>query len=347
MTKLTITITRAGLERFTAAQLDDDLDLGISSVGLTDADFVVAPTVDALPGEFRRVATISGDQVGDNIVHMTIRDDDPVGYTARGFGLFLADGTLFGVYGQAELLFEKSPAATLLAAIDIAFPAGDVGELVFGNTDFLNPPATSERKGVVELATRAEGLTGTDPLRVPSVDVVAAMLAQRVPIGVVLMWSGTDATVPAGWAICDGREVDRSDGAGRIATLDLRDRVAVGAGGARAPLDRFGQANRNVDTTDAGAHTHTGEAAGHTHRFQAAGSTTAPGTSMTVSADIGTEAAGGGTGRILRNFNIAIDGPTDASAASALTIDQAGTHRHAIEVDVTQPSIALHFIMKV
>jgi hypothetical protein len=165
MTSLTLMITRAGQARFTAAQLDADINLGIAQIGLTDSAFLSAPTLEVLPGEFKRLASISGEQVGDNIVHMTIRDESPDGYTARGFGLFLADGTLFATYAQADRLFEKSPRATFLAAIDIAFPAGDVAELRFGNTDFLNPPATTERKGVVELATDAEIADGVDAAR--------------------------------------------------------------------------------------------------------------------------------------------------------------------------------------
>ena len=177
MTSLTLMITRAGQARFTAAQLDAEINLGVAAIGLTDAPFVSAPTLEALPGEFKRLASISGEQVGDNIVHLGIRDDSADTYTARGFGLFLADGTLFATYAQADRLFQKSSRATLLAAIDIAFPTGDVSELRFGNTDFLNPPATTERKGVVELATEAEALAGLDMQRVASVGIMARVLA--------------------------------------------------------------------------------------------------------------------------------------------------------------------------
>ena len=180
MTSLALMITRAGQVRFTAAQLDAEINLGIAQIGLTDASFVSAPTLEALPGEFKRIGSISGEQVGDNIVHMTIRDDSADGYTARGFGLFLADGTLFATYAQADRLFEKSPRATFLAAIDIAFPTGDVSELRFGNTDFLNPPATTAVKGVVELATQAEADAGTDTRRVAPVSVMKASIALAI-----------------------------------------------------------------------------------------------------------------------------------------------------------------------
>ena len=154
--------------------------LPISAVGLTDQPIVAAPTLEALPGEFRRLTMVSGKQVGDAVVHLTMRDDAELGYTARGFGLFLADGTLFAAYGQNDALFQKSPRATFLSAIDIAFPTGNIDRLTFGNTDFLNPPATTETKGVVELATEVEGLAGTDTLRTPPVSVARAMIAAMV-----------------------------------------------------------------------------------------------------------------------------------------------------------------------
>lgn len=172
---LTITMTNAGRERFTAAQVGEGIELQISSVGLTDAKFVIAPTLDALPGEFRRIQTISGEAVGNNIVHMVIRDTDAVGYSVRGIGLFLADGTLFAVYGQPDPIFEKSTLTTLHLALDIAFTTPDIDALTFGDTNFLIPPATEVTRGVVELATIEEAEAG-DATRVTTGWVVAAML---------------------------------------------------------------------------------------------------------------------------------------------------------------------------
>lgn len=328
MNKLTLMITRAGQARFTAAQLDADINLGIAQIGLTDAPFVSAPTLEVLPGEFKRLASISGEQVGDNIVHMTIRDESPDGYTARGFGLFLADGTLFATYAQQEQLFEKSPRAVFLAAIDIAFPTGDIAELSFGNTDFLNPPATTARKGVVRMATSDEAASGTSTETV----VTPADLRRAVPIGAITMWFGPTATVPNGWAICDGREVNRSDGTGLIKTPDLRDRVPVGSG-TYGPGETFGASEKT--TSQAGTHTHQVEVSGRT------GNAT---TGLTLTTTKKTDTAGGGTDDTIRGVVL-----NDAEHSHAVTLNgtaaAAGAHEHT--VDVTQPSIALLFIMKV
>jgi hypothetical protein len=166
---LALVMTTGGLERFTAAQLDDDVDLTITEVGLTAATFVVAPTLTALPGEFRRIDTLSGDQIGDNIIHLLVRDEAAVAYTVRGFGLFLADGTLFAVYGQDDPIVEKAIGSTTLHAIDIAFPTADINAITFGDTNFLNAPATTETAGVARKATQAEVTAGAaaDPFVTP------------------------------------------------------------------------------------------------------------------------------------------------------------------------------------
>lgn len=174
---LSLMMTTAGLGRFTAAQVEDDIDLTVAQVGFTNTAFVASPTLTALPGEFRRIATISGQAIGNNVVHMIIRDEAPISYEVCGFGLFLADGTLFAFYGQGTPIAEKAAIATLQMAIDIAFPTSDIANIVFGDTNFLNPPATTEIAGVVELATQAEADAGADIRRVAPVSVMRASIA--------------------------------------------------------------------------------------------------------------------------------------------------------------------------
>ena len=52
------------------------------------------------------------------------------------------------------------------------------------------------------------------------VDVSISNLDVGVPTGVILLWSGSIASIPAGWALCNGAN----------GTPDLRDRFVVGAG---------------------------------------------------------------------------------------------------------------------
>jgi hypothetical protein len=179
MNALKLVMTTAGLGRFTAAQTDNGVDLTVNGVGFTAQAFVAAPSLTALPGEFRRVSTVSGESLADNIVHLTVQDDAAVTYTVTGFGMFLADGTLFATYSQALPIVEKSTGSMLALAIDIVFPQAGVENITFGSTDFLNPPATTDKKGVVELATYAEA-DAADTTRVTTGAVVKAMLATAI-----------------------------------------------------------------------------------------------------------------------------------------------------------------------
>ena len=69
-----------------------------------------------------------------------------------------------------------------------------------------------------------------------------------IPSGVIVMWSGSVASVPSGWALCDGNN----------STPDLRNRFVVGAGDTYAVDATGGSANATLVS-----HTHTQTA--HTH----------------------------------------------------------------------------------
>ncbi|NKJ40821.1 hypothetical protein [Novosphingobium sp. SG720] len=159
MTALVLQITDAGR----AAMVDPaggTRTVRIAAAGLTAATFIAAPTLEALPGELKRIATVSGLAVAPDTVHLTLRDSGTDAYAVRGFGLYLEDDTLFAVYGQADPILEKAAAATFYLAIDWTLAAADVAAITFGDTTFLNPPATEEVAGVAQLATIAEALGG-------------------------------------------------------------------------------------------------------------------------------------------------------------------------------------------
>ncbi|WP_323162895.1 tail fiber domain-containing protein [Stenotrophomonas maltophilia] len=137
----------------------------VSQVGLTSSAFAPGAGMSALPGEFKRVNAIGGLSVGDDTIHVTIRDDSADTYTLRGFGLYLSDGTLFATFGQADPIMEKASASMLLLSADTQFVDVDTTQIVFGSTEFLNPPATTETLGVVELATNTESEDGNDTQR--------------------------------------------------------------------------------------------------------------------------------------------------------------------------------------
>lgn len=81
-----------------------------------------------------------------------------------------------------------------------------------------------------------------------------------VPSGVIVMWSGSIANIPAGWLLCNG-----SNG-----TPDLRNRFVVGAGGNYAVNATGGENTVSLTTAQMPNHTHsfsatTGGAGSHSH----------------------------------------------------------------------------------
>lgn len=92
-------------------------------------------------------------------------------------------------------------------------------------------------------------LTGTTAAPTPSTSddstkiATTAFVRDIIPTGVILMWSGSIATIPAGWVLCDGNN----------STPDLRNRFIVGAGSTYSVAGTGGSADAIVVS-----HTHTG-----------------------------------------------------------------------------------------
>ncbi|MEY2883389.1 MAG: hypothetical protein RL490_1113 [Pseudomonadota bacterium] len=165
MAAITLVITTAGRAALVNAANAGTNAVRIAAAGLTATNFAAAPAAVALPGEFVRIPGISGATVDPDTISLVIRDDSAAAYTLRGLGLFLADGTLFALYGQAAPILEKAANATALIVVDVRFVDIDATTITFGDANFLNPPATTSVAGVIEIATTAEATAGEDAVR--------------------------------------------------------------------------------------------------------------------------------------------------------------------------------------
>jgi len=162
MAGLHITITDAG-----RAALPNGPNTGTSAVTISHVGVSPVHTagslkgLTALPGEVKRVTTFGGDIVADDVIHVTINDETTAVYSVRSFGLYLSTGVLFAVFSSPDVVVEKSAGAMVLLSADITFKTLDTAVIEFGGTGFINPPATTERVGVVELATWEEAAAGS------------------------------------------------------------------------------------------------------------------------------------------------------------------------------------------
>ena len=68
-----------------------------------------------------------------------------------------------------------------------------------------------------------------------------------LPIGGIIMWSGSIDSIPSNWKLCDGQN----------GTPDLRDRFVLGAGGDYAVGATGGEATHTLTIDEMPAHSHT------------------------------------------------------------------------------------------
>lgn len=201
--KLPITITQEGLQALIDAEAGTTSSVRFAELGLTATPFVMAPTLTALPGEFKRIATIAGEAVSDSVLHMVATDDAAETYTVTGVGIFLDNGDLFGVFSQGAgdgPLFEKSELSSFLFAVDITFADGQAALIDFGDTNFIYPPATLTRKGVAYLATAAEVAAGVDGEKIVTPATLAGAfvpISQKAVAGGVATLDGTGRVPPS------------------------------------------------------------------------------------------------------------------------------------------------------
>ena len=135
--------------------------------------------------------------------------------------------------------------------------------------------------------------------------------------GMIMMWSGTIATIPSGWLLCDGTS----------STPDLRNRFVVGATSTYAVGATGGSANAVVVS-----HTHTATVTdpGHTH-------TTTPST-LFLRATSGAQGSNSGT-------NWRTDTLTVGSATTGITVANSTEGVSGTNANLP-PYYALCYIMK-
>lgn len=184
-----------------------------------------------------------------------------------------------------------------------------------------------------------------------------------VPQGAILMWSGSIASIPTGWALCNGGSYTKSDGSGSVTVPDLRDRFIVGAGstytvaltgGATSNAPTITMTNEAValTTNQLPTHSHTITDNGHTHNLNDPGHNhTFLGTYNTGQ---GTTLSGAVAYQTGATTNNSYTGITVLSGTTGITVNNTGsgfTHVHnntaaCSVVPTLPPYYALAFIYK-
>lgn len=157
-----IIVTDAGIEEVINAERNGTAPVVLTQVGLGTGQYTPTHDQTALQNEFKRLPAnaLSGGNVGDNVIYINARDTSSDAYTLFEFGVYTASGTLFAVCSQNVPILQKAAGAQAYLDIEFLLTNVNPASVTLGDTNFFNPPATTETLGVVELATAAETEAG-------------------------------------------------------------------------------------------------------------------------------------------------------------------------------------------
>jgi hypothetical protein len=154
-----------------------------------------------------------------------------------------------------------------------------------------------------------------------------AFVRDIIPSGVIVMWSGSVATIPTGWLLCDGAN----------STPDLRNRFIIGANADDAGVaktDITGSSTQTGGSKDAivVSHTHTATVndLGHQHGFNP---------------NIGDNSAGFGYGSVVATNGAVAGTVVTKSATTGITVSNSTTGSSGTNANLP-PYYALAYIMK-
>ena len=153
----------------------------------------------------------------------------------------------------------------------------DVGNMSVGGTFGVTGATTLSTGSISGIMTAPTAAAGTNTTQIAT---TAFALANGIPSGAIILWSGSIASIPSGWLLCNGAS----------GTPDLRDRFVVGAGSTYA----VGATGGSADATLV-SHSHTATSSvsdpGHQHTYQLS----SDGTSAVNAAQNGSPVLGNGT----------------------------------------------------
>lgn len=192
---------------------------------------------------------------------------------------------------------------------------------------------------------------------------ITDLYSKLFPVGGIIMWSGTIASIPSGWALCDGTS----------GTPDLRNRFIIGAGYSWRPPGQVGGAFAFTSSIN-GAHAHSAtieNSGSHAHNISVTGTaltldqipphahtvyynrnTPSGGSGDTADFNHGaavqarsyTTAAAGGNGSAANAHSHSSFADAQGLHSHVATVLTNGDHTHT--VDCVPPFYALAFIMK-
>jgi microcystin-dependent protein len=188
---------------------------------------------------------------------------------SSGVGVVIPNGATVTVYCDGLNFFPLNTGAvgnfSVSGNLAVAGTTALSGALTYGGVALSNSVtgtgsmALSVSPAFTGTPTAPTAAPGTNTTQIASTAFATAAAIAAFPSGGIIMWSGSIASIPLGWLLCNG-----SSG-----TPDLRDRFIVGAGSTYAVNATGGFATYSLSTAQLPSHTHTGTTSSvdinHTH----------------------------------------------------------------------------------
>jgi hypothetical protein len=310
---------------FTGTPTAPTASSGTSTTQIATTAFVqnVASTLGTMSTQNANAVAITGGTINGTTIGATTAASI-AGTTGNFSGNLASLGSVSGATG----VFGAVSGTTITASTQFTGPGtgltGTAASLSIGGNAAT---ATNATNAATVTTTVASGATGTTQAVTTNNTTIAttAFVRSIIPAGVILMWSGSVASIPAGWLLCNGTS----------GTPNLQDRFIVGAGSTYTPGNTGGSANAVVVS--------------HTHTFSATTDTggahnhTTPNNSYATSCG-GTDSLAGSFGSVCRDGDFSI--PTAGSAhAHTLSGTTASAGSSATNANLP-PYYALAYIMK-
>jgi microcystin-dependent protein len=202
---------------------------------------------DLIPPVAEKLYTIANNTTGGFAIRVIGASGTGVNIPNGATCLVYCDGTNFinGLSGSAGNF-------TITGTLAVTSASNLGGAITYGGVTLAN--AVTGTGSMVLSASPT--LTGTVTIPTPAISsdttvaATTAFVRDIIPSGIIMLWSGSIASIPNGWLICDGTN----------GTPNLRDRFVVGAGSAYAVAATGGNANATLVS-----HNHTASVSDPTH----------------------------------------------------------------------------------
>jgi hypothetical protein len=218
-------------------------------------------------------------------------------------------------------------------------PTGNAGKIVKGtelDTEFtaissaIASKADISSPALLGTPTAPTASAGTNTTQLATTAFVQTALASSFTTGMIILWSGTIATIPTGWYLCNGSN----------STPDLRNKFVIGA---------YADDSGVAKTTITSSSTQTGGTKDaitvtHTHTATSTSTVTDPGHSHTATSTTGANINWVGTGGAAVLVN-----SVTGTATTGITVATSTTNANAGSDGTNQnlpPYYALAYIMK-